>query len=202
MKKSLLVKSAEVISILLNPFLLGLVIVVMAVLKSKMPSQLQSAWLIAIVILNGGILTLVYLFLVKKGYVFDESMDNKKILHGRIVLLLILLTMVTLELLVLVSTTVYQPLLAVFYGAVITILLGLIITSFWKISWHSTMITFFTAMLVIIYKWKVWPVTVLFILIVWSRLILKRHNIWQLLGGVTLSIIVMLGVFAYFGLLS
>lgn len=201
MKKSLSTKFAEFISVIFNPILLGLVIVTIAIVKSKMPRDLESTWIIATLILNGAVLAFVYLFLVKRGFVFDDSIQSRKILYGRLVLLIILLVMVTLELLVLVSTNPYQPLLAVFYGAVITLVLGMAITNWWKISWHSAMATFFISMFIFINRNQGWPLTIILALIIWSRLKLKRHTIWQLLGGIALSIGVMLVVLRYFNLL-
>ncbi|EKD56710.1 MAG: hypothetical protein ACD_58C00118G0009 [uncultured bacterium] len=200
MKKTLLIKFAELISIIFNPFALGLAILVMAIVKSKMPQVEQLVWIITVTVLNGAVLALIYWIFINAGYIFDDSVQNKKILHGRLVLLTLLLVLVTIELLVLVSTSAYQPLLAVYIGGVLTLVLGLLITNFWKISWHSTMITFFTGMFVFMYNYRAWPLVLVFITVIWSRILLKRHTIWQLTAGVLLSIIVIIAVFGYFGL--
>lgn len=196
-----LTKFAEIISVIFNPLLIGLVVLIIAITKSGMPSILESRWIITLLIINGLILGLIYWYLRNLGYIFDDSIDNKKIRHGRLVLLLNVLAIVFLESLVIFLTKIYQPILAVFVGGLFTIIIGMIITNFWKISWHSSAITYFVSMFIFIFKWKIWPILILMVLIFWARIYLKRHTIWQLIGGVLLSLLVMYVTFSFFNLI-
>lgn len=196
-----LTKFAEIISIIFNPLLIGLVVLIIAITKSGMSSALETQWIIASFVANGLILGLIYWYLRNLGYIFDDSIDNKKIRHGRLILLLNVLAIVFLESLVIFFTKIYQPILAVFVGGLFTIIIGMIITNFWKISWHSSAITYFVSMFIFIFKWKIWPILILMVLIFWARIYLKRHTIWQLIGGVLLSLLVMYATFSFFALI-
>lgn len=201
MKRDFSTKLAEFVSIIFNPILLGLMILIATIYQSRMSDILELGWVIATSVLNGIVLALIYWYLRLRGYVFDDSIDDKKIKHGRLLLLIIILILVSLELLVLVSTKVYQPLLAVFMGGISTIILGSIITYYWKISWHTSAMTFFLAMFFLLYGWKIWPMIFLLILLFWARMWLRRHTFWQLMSGVIVSLLVMYLVFTYFQLL-
>ncbi|MCL5795474.1 MAG: hypothetical protein M1338_03890 [Patescibacteria group bacterium] len=187
---------------LLNPGVLALVILVMAVLRSRMPENTLICWLLAILVLNTAIPGLFYLFFTSHGFVFDATLQNKKVNRERLAILGIFLALITLELLILVSTGAYQPLLAVFAGGILTIVIGGAITYFWKISIHATLTTFFVAMIILLYGWNFWPVIFLIPLVFWSRIILNRHTFLQLLFGCILSLAIVLVTFNVFGLLS
>lgn len=200
--KTLSRKLAQAISLIFNPFLLGIIVVLIAVNKTTMNEDLKMAWYAAILIINGFIPAVVYFSLSKLGYVFDDSLDNIKVHRHRILLLASLLFLVTIEFLILVFSGGHQPLLAVFFGGMSTIILGIIITYFWKISWHSAGSTFFSAMFIFIYGWQFWYIFLMLILVIWSRLYLKRHTPWQLLAGVMIAFLVIFGTFAFYGLIK
>lgn len=196
-------KIARVVSdILFNPGVLAIIILIVAVLKSNIPEITMYCWLIAVIVLNGIIPGLFYLFFTSRGYVFDTREQNMKIRKERIIIFSVFLALVTLELLILVSTHIYQPLLAVFAGGIITLVVGSIITYFWKISVHSAMTTFFVAMLVIIFGWQVWYAIVLIPIVWWSRLVLNRHTLLQLFFGFLLSLAIIMVTFDMFSLIS
>lgn len=196
-------KMANFISNLSNPGLLAVLILLAAVFKSKMPSTDTVVWVLAILILNTLIPGLIYLFFTTRGYVFDDSLQNKKVQRERLILFLVFLILVVLELLVLIGTkNYYQPLLAVMVGGIITIALGSLVTFFWKISVHAVMITFFVAMVILMVGWSYWPVALLIPLVMWSRLVLYRHNIWQLILGMIFSLIIVIATFGFYGILN
>lgn len=193
---------AEVISYLLNPFLLGFVIVIMAIFKSKMSEELKLGWYVAVFIINAFIPTIIYYSLIKLGYVFDDELDNEKVHRQRVILLASLLLLTTVEFLILLLSGSYQPLLAIFAGGIITLTIGIIITYFWKISWHSAAATFFSYMLIYLYGMNAWWAILFPLIVIWSRLYLKRHNIWQLLGGICAALLVIFSTFSYFHFLK
>lgn len=167
-----------------------------------MSTQTTLCWILAVLVLNAAIPGLFYMFFTSRGYVFDDTLQNKKVQRERLIIFSIFLTVITLELLILVSTGVYQPLLAVFTGGILTIVLGGMITYFWKISIHASLTTFFVVMLIVIFGWKVWPVVFLIPLIFWSRIVLNRHTFLQLFFGCLISLAIVLTTFNLFGLLS
>jgi membrane-associated phospholipid phosphatase len=200
MRKVLLTKTAEAISIIFNPFLLGLIILLMTVYKTKFPIDIKFAWYVAVIVINGFIPSVIYFALRSIGYVFDDGLSNGKVHKQRLILLASLLLLVTIEFLILVFTGGTQPFLAVLTGGMLTIILGISITYFWKISWHSAVTTLFSFMLIYIYSWKAWYAIIVLLLIFWSRLYLKRHTIWQLMAGLVIAILVVYGTFRFYNL--
>ena len=77
-----------------------------------------------------------------------------------------------------------------------------LITLFWKISFHSSFVTMFSIVFLIIFGgWAV--ITILLIpLVGWARLRLKRHTPAQVFYGMALTGIISLSVFYFAGYLS
>lgn len=192
---------AEVVSIILDPIFLGLLILIASIIKSSMLQNVMIGWIIGILILNALIPALFYWFFTSQGYVFDAPLTNKNAQKQRIIIFMIYLAVIALELIVLVSTHIYQPLFAVLVGATITIIIGSIISYFYKVSVHASMATLFVSMIILLFGWGWWPVILFIPVIFWSRLMLHRHTISQLLTGFVLSLVIVLMTFSYFGLL-
>lgn len=192
---------AQIISRVLDPPILAITILLVAIGRSPMSFDEMIVWLVAVIVLNAFVPFLFFVHLTNKGYVFDDDLENKDVNRQRIKVLIVFLIVVGLEVLVMVSTHQYQPLLAVFTGGLISISLGMMITYYWKISMHSALITFFVAMLLFLYGLKIWPAVLLIPLIFWSRLYLNRHTISQLLAGMILASLVLIGTFLIFGLI-
>ncbi len=200
-QNNLLFKLAQFISYILDPIFLGLLIVVVSVFRSSMPSNLTMFWIIAIIVLNLFIPILFYWYFTKQGFIFDAPLTNKRAQKERIIIFIVFLLAILVEILFLLLTKIYQPLFAVLVGGVITIFFGSIISYYWKISVHASMTTFFVAMLILLFGWSFWPAIFCLPLVFWSRLVLKRHTISQLLAGFVLSLFIVIVTFSYFGLL-
>ena len=199
MKNKLAIKIANIVSDVFNPVALAIIILVAAVYKSKMPDHLEMYWYIAIFVLDVLIPGLVYLFFTKKGFVFDGALANEKIKKERIILLGIFLLVTVVEILVVqISGYVYQPLYAVLIGGAISLVIASIISYFWKISMHSSGVTMLVMMFLLVFGMSMWPLIILIPLVWWARLVLKRHNIWQLLAGCALSIGIIYLVFMHY----
>src|SRR3990167_839699 len=192
---------AQLISRIFDPAVLGVVILLVAIGKSPMNYTEMFAWLLVIVILNGLVPLLFLIYFTNHGYVFDDVLTNSGVHQQRIRLFLVFWTVVAVELLVLVSTPQYQPLLAVFTGGLIAATFAVIITRFWKISLHSALATFFVAMLIFIYGTNIWPVILFIPLVFWSRMYLHRHTFWQLSAGMLMAFFIILATFYMYGLI-
>jgi membrane-associated phospholipid phosphatase len=191
---------AKIISIIFDPAALGILILVVAIIRSDMPSFETIGWIISVVVLNGIVPLMFLVYFYRKGYVFDDVLQKKDIHRQRVRLYYVFLTVVAIELIYLYFTIHYQPLYAVLTGGLVAIVVALAITYFWKISLHSSIVTLFVAMLLFIYGTKV-VVAIAFIpLVFWSRIVLKRHTFWQLFAGFILALIIAVGIFYMFGL--
>jgi hypothetical protein len=193
---------ASIVSNIFNPGILAILILLVAVFKSNMTLNESIAWYMAILILNGLIPGLIYLFFTQKGYVFDDTLHNREVHKERIVIFGVFLAVATIELLILVMLgNLYQPLYATLVGGIVAIIVAGGVSYFWKVSMHSSIVTFFVLMIILIFGFNWWPVAFIIPLTWWSRLVLYRHTIWQLIVGMSLSLMIALGTFWFFGLL-
>jgi len=191
-------KTAKIISSLFDPPVLAIIILFVSIIKSPMNQLETFFWSMSVVVLNGLIPLLFLFYFNKKGYIFDGKLDSTDTRRNRIPMLVIFLIAVTIEFLGLYFTRQYQPLMAVFTGGIISIALVIVITYYWKISLHAAMITFFVMMGIYLFGWNLWPIILLIPIVMWSRLVLKRHTIWQLLAGMILAFAVVTVTFVVY----
>ena len=78
-------------------------------------------------------------------------------------------------------------------------ILGTGITWFWKISVHLAASSFVMVLINLLYGWQWWPLFFLLPLVMWSRVVRKRHTVMQTVAGAGLTILLTLGWYAYFG---
>lgn len=189
------IKIAKFISFVFDPALFAIIILITAILKSPMSGMETISWIIGVVALNAFVPFLFLHYFTIKGLVFDDELKNEEVHRQRIRIFIVFLVVVVLEFFILLGTTQFQPLLAVFTGGIIAISLCIMITYFWKISLHAAMTTFFIIMIIYMYGWQFWPLVFFIPLVGWSRVVLKRHTVWQYIAGCTLAIVVVTGVF-------
>ena len=192
---------AKFISLVFDPAMLGIIILIVAVIVSGMSSMETISWIIGVIILNGFIPLLFVLYFQKKGLVFDAELANEEVHRQRIQMFFVFLVIVAIEFMILLSTTKYQPLLAVFTGGMVAISLTAVVSYYWKISLHSAMITFFVCMIMFLFGFQFWPIIVTIPIVGWSRLVLKRHTLMQLVAGFFLALIVVSVTFIFYKLI-
>ncbi len=146
------------------------------------------------------ILFLIFLiFQIKKTGINDIDFDLSNI-HDRIISSLIVTLWLLSSDIVLYIYGIDKELLHILYLLTLIILFATLITFFWKISFHAIMITTLFVITLIFYK-EYSIVVALLIPIVWfSRLVLRKHNIYQLIGG-SLLVLVLFAIFYNFGLI-
>ena len=89
---------------------------------------------------------------------------------------------------------------AVFFGSFLTALVLTLITYFWKISFHTSWITFFCITYYVIFgKWMI-PLAVFIPLVAWARVKIKRHTIAQVICGSAVTIITGFFGYSFFGM--
>ena len=91
---------------------------------------------------------------------------------------------------------------ALFFTSFLTTVLLTIITSFWKISFHTSWITFTSITYYVFFgKWML--LLFLFVpLVAWARVKIERHTVGQVITGSLLAFITVSFGFSFFGLLS
>ncbi len=146
------------------------------------------------------ILFLIFLiFQIKKSNISDIDFDLSN-MHDRLISSFIVTIWLLSSDIVLSIYGLNQGLLHILYMLTLIILFATLITIFWKISFHSIMIT--TLFIVVFIFYKEYSIIVaLLIPVVWfSRLVLKKHNIYQLIGG-SLLVLVLFSIFYNLGLI-
>lgn len=91
---------------------------------------------------------------------------------------------------------------AMFFTSFLTTVLLTVITSFWKISFHTSWITFTSITYYVFFgKWML--LLFLFVpLVAWARVKIKRHTAGQVIAGSLLAFITVSFGFSFFGLIS
>jgi len=143
-------------------------------------------------ILFGSIIPYTFiLFLYKKKKIKDLHVPNRE---DRIKPTLVTLVSYLLGFFMffILKSPVYLK--AIFFGSFLTTMVLTIITYFWKISFHTSWITFFCITYYIIFgNWAL--LLLLFIpLVAWARVKIKRHSVGQVISGVVVTAIT-----AFFG---
>jgi hypothetical protein len=146
------------------------------------------------------ILFLIFLiFQIKKTGIDNIDFDLSNI-HDRIISSFIVTLWLLASDIVLSIYGINEELLHILYLFTIIILFATLITFFWKISFHAIMITTLFVLVLIFYK-EYSIIVALLIPVVWfSRLVLRKHNIYQLIAG-SLLVLVLFSIFYNFGLI-
>jgi hypothetical protein len=122
----------------------------------------------------------------KKGKISDLDFSNRK---ERTPIVLIILFCWILALILTWTLAGPRLIIMMLISAIITGVLVLIINLFWKTSNHTLAATIIGFLVTYLYGWNYWWIFILIPLAFWSRLLLKKHNIWQLASGVILGCI-------------
>ena len=85
------------------------------------------------------------------------------------------------------------------FSGLVMVILASIITLSWKISFHTAVTTSVVTAIVILGGLRFWPFFLLIPVIGWARVALKKHTIYQVIGGTLLSIAITIVVFYLFG---
>lgn len=192
MKKQL----AKVISIMLGPIFLWPITLYIIVLNTGLTSRnykiISSALFFLLIVAP----FLYIYFLYKKKLISDLDVTKRQqrvkplaLVFGALVASLLLIYLFGTKLL-----------LHLFIIILILFFINFIITLFWKISLHMALDVTSSIIINYLFAWRL-PILYLFIpFVFWSRLYLKKHDVWQLLvsfilnGGLTL---IMLKLFNY-----
>lgn len=176
---------AGIISVVFDPLVeVPALLVVLFLTKSTAP-----LWLLPTIILIDACLPILFMVCgLRVGSIADWETTNKDERHG-FNLVWLLGTVLTIFLVYFFGDDFLLKLLLIF-----VVLLGLytLITFFWKISGHMTANTAFVLALNIFFDWRFWWLIALLPLVAWARFVRNKHDIWQLIGGVVLSTLVIL----------
>lgn len=176
---------ASLISRLFDPFIIFFVILYLIALQGGLTGISLVSFLftvlIAVVLPPVGLLY----FAVKKKLITNWDISDRK---QRVRAFIVFSILFVIDFLIIrtfhnaIITQVFTEFLIWFIGF-------FLITLFWKLSGHTGVATLFIGLIMYWYGIQFWPLIMIIPLIAWSRVVLKRHTIAQVAGGVVYSII-------------
>lgn len=174
---------ARVISIILGPPGWLPVLFLTIVFKSGL-NNFQQAILLPTILILDVIIPLGYLFMAPKlGWAKAWDLPNRQERYPFFALLFFS-NVTTFGLIYLLGATfLFQ--LCVMLTAILAVII--LITFYWKISLHTSLATVGTIVLNFLFDWKLPYLYLTIPVVFWARLVLKRHNVAQLLAGCIVS---------------
>lgn len=199
MTKKLQKKVAEIISVVLHPFFLVLLLILLGIDKSNLPSSQLTIFTVFALFFNGLLPVCYTFYLTKKGMVLDDSLENKEVLKNRPFVLAGGTIILFLEILALQFFKNPEPLFAILLTLLFLIFALFLITLYRKISLHVALISTFTLVVLFLFGYSFWPILFLIPAALWARLVLKRHTFKQIFAALLLSLLVTGLVFYSYG---
>lgn len=187
-------KLAALISAIVNPVLVSVFAASVFVFYNLNSLSETIHWMFITLSITAGLPIAYVAYLVKTGYLGDIYMpDREKRIKPIIVILLwLFVSLFILKLL-------HAPLVMLLLVEIIAgqlVLLGLV-TTLWKISFHSATIMSATAVAAVLHSELVFAFSLLVPIVGWARVQLKRHTLMQVIMGGLVGGIVSLVTFLF-----
>ena len=186
---------ANLISNILNPFLVSLILILL--LSFGVTSSILDAlkWALVLTAFSVVPVYLAIIYLVRSGRL-DNVFTNVR--RQRTKIYLLAGGWAAAGCVVLLYLKAPPRLLAVSVAGFLTAIIFMCINLWWKISLHTAFIAASVTLLVILYGWVAVVAIVLIPLMFWARMELKRHSLAQVAAGALLSTLIVAVVFRIF----
>lgn len=180
-------KLAHAFSIVLHPSAVALYLFFGASLGIRGSLAERTLWTLLPTFFASAVPGLVVLGFLKKGYLSDADITNRA---ERVKPYILITILYSLGCILLLTLKFPKPIVTLMACYATVTACGTIITLFWKISMHLAGLA--GPITGAIYFWglKAVPFSAAIIPLVWARLSLRRHNLWQVLGGIFMSSLV------------
>ncbi len=192
-------KLAEMTSNLLNPFLVGLAIIVLITLDSASSVTDALKWIVISLGLTFVPVLGVMLYLVYSDRIEGISIRMRQ---QRDKIYLLSCACGVISCIVLFSMGAPLVLIASFVAGLCAIVIFMCINLWWKISVHTALVGGSVTMLIVLYGFTGAISAVLLPAVTWSRIELKHHSLAQVGAGALLSAAIVAVVFLLFGLVG
>jgi len=186
---------ANLISNILNPFLVSLILILL--LSFGVTSSILDAlkWALVLTAFSVVPVYLAIIYLVRSGRL-DNVFTNVR--RQRTKIYLLAGGWAAAGCVVLLYLKAPPRLMAVSVAGFSTAIIFMCINLWWKISLHTAFIAASVTLLVILYGWVAMVAIVLLPLMFWARMELKRHSLAQVAAGALLSTLIVAVVFRIF----
>ena len=188
---------AELVSDILNPFLVSLVIILLLSFTSTSTILDALKWALISILLSILPVFLAIVYLVRKGRL-DAVFTNVRGQRTKIYLLAALCAVVGCVILFYFGAP--PILLATFVAGLSAVLIFLCINLLWKVSLHTAFIAASVTVLVILYGWIAAVTIILVPLMSWAKIEAGHHSLAQVATGALLAASIVAVVFYFFGL--
>lgn len=190
---------ANLISNILNPFLVSLILILLLSFKATSNGELNVLdalrWSLILTAFSVVPVYLAIIYLVRSGRL-DNVFTNVR--RQRTKIYLLAGGWAAAGCVVLLYLKAPPGLMAVSVAGLSTAIIFMCINLWWKISLHTAFIAASVTLLVILYGWVAMVAIVLIPLMFWARMELKRHSLAQVAAGALLSTLIVAVVFRIF----
>jgi len=186
---------ANLISNILNPFLVSLILILLLSLGATSSILDALRWSLILIALSILPVYLAIIYLVRSGRL-DSVFTNVR--RQRLKIYLLAGGWAAVGCVVLLYLKAPPRLMAASVAGLSTVVIFMCINLWWKISLHTAFIAASVTLLVILYGWVAVVAIVLIPLMFWARMELKRHSLAQVVAGALLSTLIVAVVFRIF----
>lgn len=188
---------AHLASNILNPFLVGLAVIILISFKAASGALDVLKWSLIITSLSILPVYLATLYLVRSRKV-DSLFVNIRKQRTKVYLFAGACAVVGWGILLYFGAP--KLLVATFVTGIIAVSVFTLINLRWKISVHTAWMAASVTVLIILYGWIVAPALALILLVGWARIELARHSLAQVVAGALFAALIAFGVFSISGL--
>jgi membrane-associated phospholipid phosphatase len=189
---------AKITTVVLNPFLVSLILLVMLAFESTMGIADAFKWL-AISIALSVLPTFVFVIYMVRMKRLDGLFENPRNQRNLVYLLAVVLGITGAVILYYANAP--RLLFVTFVAGLSAMVIFMLINMYWKISLHTGFIAAAAAVLIIVYGAQAAWSVLLVPLVGWARLKRKMHSFMQVTCGIVLAAGTVVIVFAIFGML-
>jgi membrane-associated phospholipid phosphatase len=190
---------AKITSNVFNPFVVSILVLASLAVKATTSVDDTVRWL-AITIAISVLPMLVILFILIRQRKLESFFSNPR--EQRNLVYIISTVIGAIDCALLWYFKIPEILAVMFTAGFIGVMAFMIINYFWKISLHTAFITATVVVLVMVYGANAAWSAIVVPLVGWSRIVLKQHNLWQVIAGGALAAVIVFTVFWGFGVLD
>jgi len=187
---------AEIISYLFFPPLVATVFFIFLIFWYAIDLGQGVQWLVTVAPFLIFIPLVFFVVAYKLRWVSDIDLSHRK---ERPVFLSVFIASLAVASALLYILGVPKPFFVYAFSGLIMVIFASIITLSWKISFHTAVTTSVITAIVILGGLHFWAFSLLIPVIGWARVALKKHSIWQVVGGALLAFAITTVIFQFFG---
>ena len=198
MRKETRIKLANLISNVLNPFLMSLVAYVLITYQSRLSVATVVRWSLILAFVSLSPILLIVAYLVwngKLGDLFTIVRQQKAELH------LLLAVVAAVDFVVLWGIDAPRFLQAGLVMCLVGLVVFMFIGLWWKISLHVAFATMLAVVIGVLCGWMAGVAAIPLLLVGWARVELKEHSVAQVIAGALIAAVIGVVGFRLFGII-